>query len=88
MKPKFNNGFKDDSTDINFIIPCDRQVTHEQAKKVFDQFKSNERDKLFSAWKNLPANKNWHGDEEEKKNELFAKRHPPGSAQISLALSN
>jgi hypothetical protein len=88
MKPKFNNGFKDDPTGINFIIPCDRQVTDQEAKKLIDEFKSNERDKLFSTWKNLPANKNWHGDAEEKKNELFAKKHPPGSEQISLALPN
>ena len=83
-KPTIKNGFNDTRTGIQFIIPSDRQVSDAEAEALINTFVAEERNKLFALWREQPENKDWNGDIEAKKNELFAKRHPRGSEVVLI----
>ena len=78
-KPKMVNAFIDEATGIFFIIPNNKQLLRKEAENHAMIFITKEKDNLFKIWKLKPKNKNWSGNELAKKNELFAKTHPPGS---------
>jgi hypothetical protein len=67
-----NNSFIDEGTGIPFIIPFHRQLTPEEAALVARKVIERKKDALLDVWKRRPENKGWEGDEEEKKEELFA----------------
>jgi hypothetical protein len=71
MNPTINNSFLDDATGIPFCFCCDRQLSSGEAAIMARFVISREKDFLFSSWKEKPENKNWTGDETQKKEELF-----------------
>jgi hypothetical protein len=66
-----NNSFLDEATGIPFCICYDRQLNGEEAAAIVRFVIGREKDFLFSSWKERSENKNWTGDESQKKEELF-----------------
>jgi|ERR1017187_352528 hypothetical protein len=74
-----NNTFFDNHYQIGFLIPFERQLTAQEAEIIARQVISSRKESFYQAWKSRPENKNWKGDIDAKKEELFIKKHRPNS---------
>ena len=82
-----NNTFRDSETGLIFAIPAVRQLTLTEASKILSGWKSSEPEALFDTWKAKPVNKDWSGDIDSKKKELFYERwmkNPPTNPILVL----
>ena len=77
-----NNTFFDENYQITFLIPFGRQLKTSEAQILARRIISSQKEELYQAWKARPENKDWSGNDEAKKEELFVKRHPPNSEML------
>ncbi|MGD1090164.1 MAG: hypothetical protein ABR955_15780 [Verrucomicrobiota bacterium] len=74
-----NNTFFDNRYQIKFLIPFARQLTTPHAEKITREFISGRKESYYQAWKSRPENKDWTGNIDAKKEELFIESHKPNS---------
>lgn len=65
------NTFKDPSTGLSFTIPSATQLPTSHALAIIADWVSKTKDEILLVWKSKPINKDWTGDEAEKKKSLF-----------------
>lgn len=65
------NTFKDPSTGLSFTIPSTTQLSTPHALKIIAEWAAKTKDELLLIWKSKPINKDWSGDDNEKKESLF-----------------
>jgi hypothetical protein len=74
-----NNYFVHKETGVKFIVPADKQISQELADKLMEDSIKKQKQEFFDTWKSEKQNKDWKGDEETKKAELFARYRRSGS---------
>jgi len=68
-----NNEFLDEGTGLTFLIPFSRQLQTWEAEIICKEVIKGKKAALLAQWKKSPKNKNWEGDKDAKKEELFEK---------------
>ena len=66
-----NNTFLDETTQIPFWIAHEKQLEPSEAAIVVRHVITKQKEMLYDAWKSEKQNKDWAGDVEGKKTELF-----------------
>ncbi len=70
-----NNIFTHRIYELEYLIPYSRQLSTDEAARIVTHVISREKQALLERWKSIPKNKDWSGDEEKKKEELFRHAH-------------
>lgn len=84
---KFNptyNTFQDEQYKIEFIVAFPRFLKPEEAQAIARRHFQQEKDAFFQIWKMEPANKDWNGDIDAKKEELFIQKRERFKGPIVL----
>jgi hypothetical protein len=82
------NIFRHSKLGWDFTIPFHRQLSQDEADKLIDLWQENESSRLFDLWKSKSSNKEWSGDEEAKKQELFMGFHGKSRGSRYLFLNS